>query len=61
MPQPILDAVRHAMESSGVTQSEMSRKTGIPLRTLQRWFEGSPPAALDDLAKIFDALGMTIR
>lgn len=49
------------MESSRTSQSELSRKTGIPLRTLQRWFEGSPPAALDDLAKILGALDLKIR
>ena len=49
------------MESSGVSQSELSRKTGVPLRTLQRWFEGAPPAALDDLVKILGALDLKIR
>lgn len=61
MPQPILEAVRRAMESSGVSQSELSRRTGVPLRTLQRWFEGAPPAALDDLVKILGALDLKIR
>ena len=48
------------MGESGMTQSDLARKTGIPLRTLQRWFEGSPPAALEDLSKILGVLDMKI-
>ena len=36
-----MDSVNKIISDSGLSQSEFSRKTGIPLRTVQHWVEGT--------------------
>lgn len=61
MTSPLLKTAEKSMVDSGITVSELARMTGVPLRTLQRWFSGDHPAALDDFLKIMKALNLKIE
>lgn len=40
------------IRASGMTQSEISRRTGIPQPRLSRWEAGSPSAGANDALKL---------
>lgn len=46
-----------ALRRRGLSQSELSRQTGIPQSRLSRWERGQVPPALDDDQKLRRLLG----
>jgi transcriptional regulator with XRE-family HTH domain len=44
-----------------LSQQDVARLAGIPLRTYQRFESGDRGAKLDTLLRVLDALGLTIK
>lgn len=50
-----------ARQQRKLSQAEMARRAGIPLRTYQRLESDAKGLKLDTLIRALDALGLTIR
>ncbi len=48
-----MDTIRSVCEAYGITQTQLSRRFGIPLRTVQGWYLGErkPPRYVVDMLK----------
>lgn len=49
-------SIRTAAHSQGITQVEISKKTGRSLRTVRRWFAGESPVDLGALGNMPELL-----
>lgn len=58
---PITSEVIAARQQRKLSQAEMARRAGIPLRTYQRLESDARGLKLDTLMRALDALGLTIR
>ncbi len=47
-------------EAAGLSQSQLARASGIPLKTLQTWEQGNRTPLLDAAVKVADALDITM-
>ncbi len=45
-------AIIKRLRASGLSQSEISRRTGVPQPRLSRWEAGETPAGADDALKL---------
>ena len=41
-----------SLRESGLSQSEIARRTGIPQPRISRWERGAPPVGADDALKL---------
>lgn len=41
-----------SLRESGMSQSEIARRTGIPQPRISRWERGAPPVGADDALKL---------
>ena len=58
---PILQEIKAARLTKGLTQQEFARAAGIPRRTYQRLESGDPGTRIDTLFRALNALGLTIK
>jgi transcriptional regulator with XRE-family HTH domain len=47
-------------EAAGMSQSQLARASGVPLRTYQEWEQGNRTPLLDAAAKVAQALGVSL-
>ena len=57
----LLAQIKAARLSQGLTQAELARRAGIPLRTYQRLESGDRGSKLDTLLRTLDALGLNLK
>lgn len=53
------ERIRTAMDNNGITQAELSRKTGIPKSTLNEWLKGKYEPKQDNAFLLAKALGVS--
>lgn len=58
--QPIAE-IKAARLKQKLTQADLARLAGIPLRTYQRLESGDLGSRLDTLLRALDALGLTVK
>lgn len=58
--QNTIAEIRAARSQKNLTQADMARLAGIPLRTYQRLESGDRGAKLDTLLRVLDALGLRL-
>lgn len=56
---PMTDALREAIEKSGLTPYAISQASGVSQAILSRWLTGKRGITLDTADKIAAALGLT--
>lgn len=58
----LTEEVKHAMSAQGVSQREMSKKTGIPLNTLNARLKAGTtrPFTVSELAQVLDVLNISL-
>jgi transcriptional regulator with XRE-family HTH domain len=59
-PNPITE-IKNLRLARKLSQQEIARLAGIPLRTYQRFESGNRGAKLDTLLRVLDALGLGIK
>jgi transcriptional regulator with XRE-family HTH domain len=47
-------------EAAGMSQSQLARASGVPLRTYQEWEQGNRTPLLNAAARVAKALGCTL-
>ncbi len=47
-------------EAAGMSQSELAKASGVPLRSYQQWEQGRRTPLLDAAAKVAEALGVSV-
>ncbi|MGE4370938.1 MAG: helix-turn-helix domain-containing protein [Burkholderiaceae bacterium] len=52
----VIDIIKE-LRAAGFSQSEISRRTGIPQPRLSRWENGSPPVGANDVLRLARLLG----
>lgn len=53
------EKLKAARKAAGLTQKELSERTGISYRSIQSWEAGTRPQTLESVRKVADALGTT--
>lgn len=56
----LIGRIKGKREVQGLSQSELSRKSGVPQKTISRMENGLSVPAMDTLGKLVDALGFKI-
>jgi transcriptional regulator with XRE-family HTH domain len=59
-PNPFTE-IKNLRLARKLSQQEIARLAGIPLRTYQRFESGDRGAKLDTLLRVLDALGLSIK
>lgn len=59
--QNSLAEIKAARIKRNLTQADLARMAGIPLRTYQRLESGDRGSKLDTLARALDALGLSLK
>jgi transcriptional regulator with XRE-family HTH domain len=59
-PNPLIE-IKNLRLARKLSQQEIARLAGIPLRTYQRFESGDRGAKLDTLLRVLDALGLDIK
>jgi transcriptional regulator with XRE-family HTH domain len=59
-PNPLTE-IKNLRLARKLSQQEIARLAGIPLRTYQRFESGDRGAKLDTLLRVLDALGLGIK
>ena len=57
----LIDEIKAARTRKSLTQADMARLAGMPLRTYQRLESGDRGAKLDTLLRVLDALGLSLK
>ena len=58
----IMARLHHAITESGLSYAELSKRTGIPKTTLNRWSNGQiKRIPVDDIKRIADAVGISAK
>jgi len=55
------ERLRILREKTGLTVEELAEKTGVSIATLYSWENASRSPVNDDMLKVADALGVSIR
>ena len=58
-PPPIIRAITHQMETTGISLLQLSKDADIPRSTLQRRLRTGRGLQLDEISRIATALGTT--
>ena len=61
MSQALFSQIRAARLNRKLTQADLARLAGIPLRTYQRLESGDRGSKLDTLLRALDALGLSMK
>jgi transcriptional regulator with XRE-family HTH domain len=56
----LVAVLKRAVENSGVSLSELARRSGVSHSQISRFVRGERLLALDAASKLFDALGLQI-
>ena len=56
---PFGEALKRAREAAGLSQSELARKAGVSLRTIQGWEQGRRSPVSPDFFRLASALGVS--
>lgn len=59
--ETLIAEIRAARRSRRLTQTDVARSAGIPLRTYQRLEAGDRGSKLDTLLRVLDALGLALK
>lgn len=59
-PTPIAAAIRAARERRGLTLEQAAAKLGVNYQTWQKWENGKNEPTIQSLARVADALGVTV-
>jgi transcriptional regulator with XRE-family HTH domain len=57
---PLTDALKSAMEQSGLTRYEIAKRTGVPPTSLMRFLRGDTSLRLDKADAIANCLGLEL-
>lgn len=60
MNSAVAAVLRAEIAATGMTQSELEQRSGIPIVSLQRYLAGKRPISVETLDAVAGALGMTI-
>ena len=60
-PETIVAQIKAVRRSKRLTQAEVAKRAGVPLRTYQRLESGDRGSKLDTLLRTLDALGLSLR
>lgn len=55
------DFLSNALLTSGMSSSELARKSGVSQAAISRWLSGKREPKLDSFLAILDALGLEMR
>jgi transcriptional regulator with XRE-family HTH domain len=55
------DEIKNLRLARKLSQQDIARLTGVPLRTYQRFESGDRGAKLDTLLRVLDALGLSLK
>lgn len=61
MSKRYINLLRKTALEKGITQKQISEKTGIPIRTLSRYFNGSRLPDVETAMDIAEVLGTTVE
>jgi len=56
----LLSEIRASAKDKGITQLEISERTGFSPNSVSRMLSGSYPPTLDSLIKLCDAVGLSV-
>ena len=59
--ESIIAQIKAVRRSKRLTQAEVAKRAGVPLRTYQRLESGDRGSKLDTLLRTVDALGLSLR
>ena len=55
------DKLRRLRKKAGLSQSGLSKKAGVPLRSVQNWEQGQRKPRIDVLLRLARALGVQVE
>jgi transcriptional regulator with XRE-family HTH domain len=58
---PFGETIQKLREAAGLSQSEMARKAGIPVRSIQNWEQGHRMPRPQVLLSLASALGVSVE
>ena len=51
-------ALKFLRAEAGLTQTQLSKKSGVSVRSIRRYESGDPSMTINTLVKLFDSLGL---
>lgn len=60
MKNTLADRLRHAITSSGISQSELARLAGVPQPNLNRFINGHKGVSLETAERLLRAANVTV-